>query len=267
MRLRLLSGKRLKEKLRANAHPFVPQQTLNTIMMKTFFNPDPAYVNDPSLIFDNQNQTSLELSQNATNSSLLRHDLFYLQSSPDIRSVNLLCPVSLTKSDPIIDSKLITIDETLISISESRPNFKDLCDNGCVISPLHESSHSALAGTGMRVESFESPLKVDGRDSNVVWLRESGNMPHVNLGRQLLPELEGGFGTSSKSKPSSSREVSGIVIWNSDYAWFLLWTWHHVTTVPWYRGGRCHVSSIGRHRVIKDLSRFTKRPTYRVGRL
>ena len=55
--------------------------------------------------------------------------------------------------------------------------------------------------------SVESPLEVDEQSSNVVWLPESSNMPHVNLGSQLLPKFQGGVGITSESQPSSSREV------------------------------------------------------------
>ena len=55
--------------------------------------------------------------------------------------------------------------------------------------------------------SVESPLKVDKRSSNVVWLPESSKMPHVNSEIQLQPKLEGGVGIVSESQPSLSREV------------------------------------------------------------
>ena len=108
-----------------------------------------------------------------------------------------------------IGSKLATLDDTPASINRSRPNLKDLCDNGCVIPPLHESGHFALTSTAMRDSySVESPIEVNERCSNVVRLPESNDkMPQINLGSRLLPRLEGGVGITSEPQPSSSREA------------------------------------------------------------
>ena len=192
MRFRLLPGKRVEEsKLRVSAPPFVPQRTLNSIMAESFFNSDLTHGMNPSVILKTYNQPHLDSSQNSGGSPVLNHDLNQLHSPQGSGDADRLCPKTLTSSDAFIGSKWAIIDETPAGINRSRPNLKDLCDNGCVISPLHESGHFASTGTVMRDSySIESPLEVDERSSNVVRLPESSDMADVNWGRQLLPELK-----------------------------------------------------------------------------
>ena len=76
MRLRLLPGKRVEEsKLRVNALPFVPRQTLNSIMTKSFFNSDSAHDSKPSLIFENYYKSNLDSSQNSGSNLVLNYKL------------------------------------------------------------------------------------------------------------------------------------------------------------------------------------------------
>ena len=125
-----------ESELRVNAHLFVPQQTLNSIMTKPLCNSDLTHGMDPSLTLDNHNQSNLDLLQNSGSSSVLNHDLTQLQSTQSIGDSNLVCPEISAHSDIFIDSKLTTIDETSAGISRSQPNFNETEDNGCVISPF-----------------------------------------------------------------------------------------------------------------------------------
>ena len=209
MRLRLLPGKRVEEsKLRVNGLPFVPQQTLNSITTTAFITSDSTHGSKTSLMFENYNKSNLDPSQDSGDSPVLNYNRTQLHSPQGSEVVDRLCPESSTDSNAFIGSKLATLDDTPAGINRSRPNLKDLCDNGCVIPPLHESGHFASTGTVMRDSySVESPLEVDERISNVVRLPESSDMADVNSGRHLLPKLEGGVGIASESQPSSSREV------------------------------------------------------------
>ena len=121
---------------------------------------------------------SLELSQNSASSLRLQHDLTQLQSTQGISGVNLLCSKSSTHSDVFSNLKLATVDETPAGINLSRPNVNNSTYNGCVIPSLHESSHFASTGTGMRdSSSVESPLEVDDRSFDAAWLLEWDNIP------------------------------------------------------------------------------------------
>ena len=151
MRLRLLPGKRVEEsKLRVNALPFVPRQTLNSISTKSFFNSDSTHSSKPSLVFENCNKSNLNSSQDSGGSPVLNFKLTQLHSTQGSGHADRLCPESSTDSNAFIGPKLATLDDTPAGINRSRPNLKDLCDNGCVTPPLHESGHCVSTGTVMR---------------------------------------------------------------------------------------------------------------------
>ena len=182
MRLRLLPGKRVEEsKLRVNALPFVPRQTLNSVTTKSLFNSDSTYGSKPSLVFENSHKSNLDSSQDSEGSPVLNYKLTQLQSPHGSGHDDRLCPESAINSDAFVGPKLASLDDTQAGINRSRPHLKGLCDNGCVIPPLHESSHFASTGTVMRDSySVQSPLEVDERCSNVVKLPESSDMADVN---------------------------------------------------------------------------------------
>ena len=80
MRLRLLSGKRVEEsKLRVNALPFVPRQTLNSITTESFFNSDSAHGSKRSLIFENLDKSNLNSSQDSGGSPVLNYKLSFIR--------------------------------------------------------------------------------------------------------------------------------------------------------------------------------------------
>ena len=215
MRLRLLPRKRVEEsKLRVNALPFVPRQTLNSITTEFLFNSDSTHGSKPSLVFENFNKSNLNSCQDSGGSPVLNYKQTQLHSPQGSGHVGRLGPESSTDSSAFIGPKLATLDDTPAGINRSRPHLKDLCDNGCVIPPLHESDHFASTGTVMRDSySVESPLEVDVQCSNVVSLPESNDsMLQINSGSQLLPKLEGGVGVTSEPQPSSSREVVDLSV-------------------------------------------------------
>ena len=165
MRLRLLSGKRADEsKLRVNALLFVPRQTLNSITTKPFITSDSSHGSKHSLIFENYNKSNLDSSQDSGDSPILNYNLTELHPPQGSGVVDRLCPESSTDSNAFIGSKLATLDDTPAGINRSRPNLKDLCDNGCVIPPLHESGHFASTGTIRSGHRWQGPATISRRN-------------------------------------------------------------------------------------------------------
>ena len=112
MRLRILPGKRVEEsKLRVNALPLVPRQTLNSITTESFFKSDSTHSSKPSLVFENVNKSNLNSSQDSGGSPILNYKQTQLHSPRVNEHVGRLCPKSSNDSSAFIGPKLATLND------------------------------------------------------------------------------------------------------------------------------------------------------------
>ena len=84
-------------------------------MTKPSINSDMTHGSNPSLIFENYNQSNLDSSQYSESNPVLNHNLSQLPSPQGSGDVDHLCSESSTNANVFIGSKLATIDENRAS--------------------------------------------------------------------------------------------------------------------------------------------------------